>query len=224
MQYLSKVLFLFIACTSANLSAEQDFFGLWETQGSGTFTFRPLDANNIAMITIFGDFQDIYVGSFNGSSLSVCTADSEPFTACYSGTIKSNSSIALVLDSCENKGFGICSSLRSEELTRTIHHDISGIFLVISSDNYYMIEDSGGLFTAHQLYLENGEVSSFSGSRTGNIGSVKPTSGCGAALDFEIFSSDEFSATITSRTLCEGDDSQDKDPTGTVFPLRRVTN
>ena len=87
-----------------------------------------------------------------------------------------------------------------------------------------MIEDSGGLFTAHQLYLENGEVSSFSGSRTGNIGSVKPTSGCGATLDFEIFSSDEFSATITSRTLCEGDDSQDEDPTGTVFPLRRITN
>ena len=147
-----------LGCWVTALSAAQDFSGLWETQGSGTFTFRPLDANNIAMITIFGDFQDIYVGSFNGSSLSVCTADSEPFTACYSGTIKSNSSIALVLDSCENKSFDICSSLRSVELTRTIYHDISGIFLVTSSDEYYMVEDAGGLITAHKLYLENGGV------------------------------------------------------------------
>ena len=174
------------------------------------------------MTTVFGDSQDIYIGSFNGSSLSVCTADSEPFTACYSGTIKSNSSIALVLDSCENKSFDICSSLRSVELTRTIYHDISGIFLVTSSDEYYMVEDAGGLITAHKLYLENDGVLTYSGSRTGNIGSLTPTAGCGAFLDFEIFSSDEFSATLTSRTLCAEEDFES--PIGTVFPLLWVTN
>ena len=215
--YLSALIFIL-----SNTVYSQDFFGLWN--GSlDTFTFRPLDGNGVGMVVVTSDgYQDIYTGTFDGPNFSVCTFN-EPFNACYAGTVNSETSLSLTLESCEESASSnICPLLQDDELSREIYYDANGIFLV-SDGNYFMVEDAGGLITAHQLYLEEGKVDGFSGTRAGNSGSVTPFDDSGPYLDFELLSNNESIVTVTRCNLCSAEDEA-KTPVGTTLTLTRVTN
>ena len=82
---------------------------------------------------------------------------------------------------------------------------------------------TSGLITAHELNVENGEVEGYSGTRSGNTGSVTPFDDSGPYLDFEIKSATELTATVTKCNNCAADDAA-KTPPGKVVPITRVTN
>ncbi len=203
-----------------------EIFGLWERDGGdATYTFRPLEGNSIALVIVLGDYQDIYVGTNDNSQINVCAIDSEPFSACISGIVNSDTSISIALDSCENKisDVEICGYFaKTAELKREIYFDINGIFSV-PDGKFFMIESAGGLITAHELNLENGEVDGYSGTRSGNTGSITPFDDSGPYLDFEIKSASEINVTVTKCNKCEADDAA-ATPPGTVIPVTRVTN
>ena len=203
-----------------------EIIGLWERDGGdATYTFRPIGGNNIALVIVLGKYQDIYTGTIDNSQINVCAIDSEPFSACITGVVNSDTSISVVLDSCENKlpDVEICGYFaKTGELKRNIYFDINGIFSV-PDGKFFMIESSGGLITAHELNLENGEVDGYSGTRSGNTGSVTPFDDSGPYLDFEIKSATELTATVTKCNNCAADDAAETPP-GTVVPITRVTN
>ena len=203
-----------------------EIFGLWERDGGdATYTFRPIGENGIVLVIVLGKYQDIYIGTLDNSQINVCAIDSEPFSACITGVVNSDTSISVVLDSCENKlpDVEICGYFaKTGELKRNIYFDINGIFSV-PDGKFFMIESSGGLITAHELNVENGEVEGYSGTRSGNTGSVTPFDDSGPYLDFEIKSATELTATVTKCNNCAADDAA-KTPPGTVVPITRVTN
>ena len=203
-----------------------EIFGLWERDGGdATYTFRPLEGNSIALVIVLGDYQDIYVGTNDNSQINVCAIDSEPFSACISGIVNSDTSISIALDSCENKisDVEICGYFaKTAELKREIYFDINGIFSV-PDGKFFMIESAGGLITAHEINLENGEVDGYSGTRSGNTGSITPFDDSGPYLDFEIKSASEITVTVTKCNKCAADDAA-ATPPGTVIPVTRVTN
>ena len=166
-------------------------------------------------------YQDIYTGTFDGPNISVCTFE-EPFTACYAGTMNSETSLSLTLESCGSAASNICSLLQDDELSREIYYEADGIFLA-SDGNYFMIEDSAGLITAHQLYLEEGKVDGYSGTRAGNSGSVTPFDDSGPYLNFQILSNDEAIVTVVRCNLCSSEDEA-KTPVGATMTLSRVTD
>ena len=223
--YLSLLLCFSFFSGEGDLHANE-IFGLWERDGrDATYTFRPLEGNNIALIIVLGNYQDIYVGTFENSQINVCAIDSEPFSACISGIVNSDTSISVVLDSCENKlpDVEICGYfVKTAELKRDIYFDINGIFSV-PDGKFFMIESSGGLITAHELNLENGEVDGYSGTRSGNTGSITPFDDSGPYLDFEIKSTSELTVTVTKCNKCAADDAA-ATPPGTVISVSRVTN
>jgi hypothetical protein len=201
-------------------------YGLWEKKdSSNTYTFRPLGGNGLALVIVAGNYQDIYTGILDGTRFDVCAVDSEPFSACISGTINSDTSISGQVDSCTDKSpdIQVCKYFSTTvELTREVFYDINGIFLV-SNGKYFMIENSGGRITAHDINPENGEVDGYSGDRDGNTGSVTPFDNSGPYLNFEITSASTLSATVTKCNDCDSDDAA-KTPPGTVFSLTRVTD
>ncbi|MDB3992686.1 hypothetical protein N9478_04240 [Gammaproteobacteria bacterium] len=208
-----------------NLYANE-IFGLWERDGGeATYTFRPIGGNGIALVIVLGKYQDIYTGTINDSQINVCAVESEPFSACIIGVVNSDTSMSVVLDNCVNKlpDVEICGYFaKTGELKRNIYFDINGIFSV-PDGKFFMIESSGGLITAHELNLENGEVDGYSGTRSGNTGSVTPFDDSGPYLDFEIKSATELTATVTKCNNCAADDAAETPP-GTVVPITRVTN
>lgn len=221
---MRKIPALFLVAISfilSNIAFAQDFFGLWN--GSlDTFTFRPLGGNSVGMVVVTNNgYQDIYTGTFDGPNISVCTFE-EPFTACYAGTMNSETSLSLTLESCESAASNICSLLQDDELSREIYYEADGIFLA-SDGNYFMIEDSAGLITAHQLYLEEGKVDGYSGTRAGNSGSVTPFDDSGPYLNFQILSNDEAIVTVVRCNLCSSEDEA-KTPVGATMTLSRVTD
>ena len=203
-----------------------DPFGLWEkADSSNTYTFRPLGGNGLALVIVSGNYQDIYTGTLDDAQFNVCAVETEPFSACLSGVINSDTSISGTVDSCEDKSpdVEVCKYFSaSVDLTREVFWDINGIFLV-SNVKFFMIESSGGRMTAHDINPENGEVDGYSGSRDGNTGSVTPFDNSGPYLDFEITSATTLSATVTKCNDCDPDDAAETPP-GTVFSLTRVTN
>jgi len=220
---------LFIALLTlllSNTARSEGFFGLWDSpQGSGTYAFRPLDETNVGMVVAINGFQDIYVGSYSGANISVCTTDQEPFKACYSGTVNSETSLSLNLDSCENKSEDICSLISSVELNREIIYDIDGIFYVALTGEYFMLHDGGGFVTAHNMNVEDGVNNVFEGPRTGNTGSVvEPLDPNAPELDFEVQSADEIKITVTSCDDCSDEDAIGPDDVGLTFSITRVTN
>ena len=203
-----------------------DPFGLWKkTDSSNTYTFRPLGGNGIALVIVSGNYQDIYTGTLDGTQFNVCAVETEPFSACISGVINSDTSISGTVNNCEDKSpdVAVCKYFSaSAELTREVFYDINGIFLV-SNGKYFMIESSGGRITAHDINPENGEADGYSGNRDGNTGSVTPFDNSGPYLNFEITSASTLSATVTKCNDCDSDDAA-KTPPGTVFSLTRVTD
>lgn len=221
---MRKIYALFLVAISfvlSNIAFAQDFFGLWN--GSlNTFTFRPLGGNGVGMVVVTNNgYQDIYTGTFDGPNISVCTFE-EPFNACYAGILNSETSLSLTLESCESAASNICSLLQDDELSREIYYEADGIFLA-SDGNYFMIEDTAGLITAHQLYLDKGEVDGYSGTRTGNSGSVTPFDDSGPYLNFQILSNDEAIVTVVRCNLCSSEDEA-KTPAGATITLSRVTD
>jgi len=225
MAFYSLFLCSFFFSQERNVHANE-IFGLWEKDsGEASYTFRPLGGNGVALVIVLGKYQDIYTGTIDNSQLDLCAIDSEPFSSCITGVVNSETSISMVLNSCEDKlpNVEICSYFsQTAELTRNIYFDINGIFSV-PDGKFFMIDSSGGLITAHELNLENGEVDGYSGTRSGNTGSVTPFDDSGPYIDFEIKSASELTATVTKCNNCAADDAAETPP-GAVITITRVTN
>ena len=223
--YFSLCLLITLLCTSAKNIYAVDIFGLWEKSNtSNTYTFRPTEGNGIALVVVAGNYNDIYLGTLDDPYFRVCTLDTEPFSACWDGVVNSDTSISAALNGCQDKTeVAVCKYLSSSiELSREIFYDINGIF-VVSNGKYFMIEDSGGRITAHDLNVEDGEVDGYSGNRDGNNGSVTPFDNSGPYMDFNISSGSAITVTVTTCNDCDSDDAAETPP-GTVFSLTRVTN
>ncbi len=223
--YFSLCLLITLSCTSAKNVYAVDIFGLWgRTNTSQTYTFRPTEGNGIALVVVAGKYNDIYLGTLDHPYFRVCTADTEPFSACWDGVVNSDTSISAAINGCQDKTeVAVCKYLsQSIELSREIFHDINGIFAA-STGKYFMIEDGGGRITAHELDVEDGEVDGYSGNRDGNSGSVIPFDNSGPYLDFNITSGSAITVTVTKCNDCAPDDAA-KTPPGYVATLTRVTN
>ena len=202
----------------------EDIYGSWSNSfDSASYGFRPLEASGLLMVVSKNGLQDIYTGSIRFANFEVCSIDIEPFTACYSGVIRSQHSINMSLNSCESDSYSQCAGLPSTiELERPQYHQLSGVFVRLD-DFYFMINESAGVVEAQVINLEDGSAEIFSGTRYGNAISLQSDRIATAELKLDLWSNERIVAQVKSCENCNLFVSHQLDK-GDSFELIRVTD
>lgn len=220
---LSHIIGLLVVIAPFNTVAE-DIYGSWSNSFDlASYGFRPLEAGGLLMVVSKNGLQDIYTGSIRFANFEVCSIDIEPFTACYSGVIRSQHSINMSLNSCESDSYSQCAGLPSIiELERPQYHQLSGVFVRLD-DFYFMINESAGVVEAQVINLEDGSAEIFSGTRYGNAISLQSNRNATAELKLDLWSNERIVAQVESCENCNLFVSHQL-AKGDSFELIRVTD
>lgn len=202
----------------------EDIYGSWSNSFDlASYAFRPLEAGSLLMVVSKNGLQDIYTGSIRFANFEVCSIDIEPFTACYSGVIRSQHSINMSLNSCESDSYSQCAGLPSTiELERPQYHQLSGVFVRLD-DFYFMINESAGVVEAQVINLEDGSAEIFSGTRYGNAISLQSDRIATTELKLDLWSNERIVAQVESCENCNLFVSHQL-AKGDSFELIRVTD
>jgi hypothetical protein len=199
-----KKLFIGLIVVLAPISTNaEDIYGSWSNSfDSASYGFRPLEAGGLLMVVSKNGLQDIYTGSIRFANFEVCSIDIEPFTACYSGVIRSQHSINMSLNSCASDSYSQCAGLPSIiELGRPQYHQLSGVFVRLD-DFYFMINESAGVVEAQVINLEDGSAEIFAGTRYGNAISLQSNRNATAELKLDLWSNERIVAQVESCENC----------------------
>ena len=220
---LSHIIGLLVVIAPFNTVAE-DIYGSWSNSFDlASYGFRPLEAGGLLMVVSKNGLQDIYTGSIRFANFEVCSIDIEPFTACYSGVIRSQHSINMSLNSCESDSYSQCAGLPSIiELQRPKYHKLSGVFVRLD-DFYFMINESAGIVEAQVINLEDGSAETFAGTRYGNEISLQSDRNATAELKLDLWSNEKIVAQVESCENCNLFVSHQL-AKGDFFELIRVTD
>ena len=202
----------------------EDIYGSWSNSFDlASYGFRPLEAGGLLMVVSKNGLQDIYTGSIRFANFEVCSIDIEPFTACYSGVIRSQHSINMSLNSCESDSYSQCAGLPNIiELERPQYHQLSGVFVRLD-DFYFMINESAGVVEAQVINLEDGSAEIFSGTRYGNAISLQSNRNATAELKLDLWSNERIVAQVENCENCNLFVSHQL-AKGDSFELIRVTD